>query len=59
AVINPVFNEGRKVASTAVKGHQAHIGGNVAGGYNPNAVDEWQEALRIPPVKVVDKGKLR
>ena len=31
----------------------------MAGGYNPNAVEVWQEALRIPPVKVVDRGELR
>jgi N-methylhydantoinase B len=31
----------------------------VAGGYNPNAVEVWQEALRIPAVKIVDRGKLR
>ncbi|HEY5633596.1 MAG TPA: hydantoinase B/oxoprolinase family protein, partial [Burkholderiaceae bacterium] len=43
----------------AVKGHQADIGGNVRGGYNPNAVEVWQEALRIPPVKVYERGKLR
>ncbi|MDT3677747.1 MAG: hydantoinase B/oxoprolinase family protein [Burkholderiaceae bacterium] len=59
AVFKPVFFEGRLVAWTAVKGHQADIGGNVAGGYNPNAVEVWQEALRIPPVKVVERGKLR
>ena len=47
------------MAWTAVKGHQADIGGAVAGGYNPNAVEVWQEALRIPPVKVYDRGKLR
>ena len=35
------------------------IGGAVAGGYNPNATEVWQEALRIPPVKVYEKGKLR
>ncbi|TRZ56192.1 MAG: hydantoinase B/oxoprolinase family protein [Rhodocyclaceae bacterium] len=59
AVFKPVFLEGKLVAWTAVKGHQADIGGNVAGGYNPNAVEVWQEALRIPPVKVVDRGVLR
>ncbi|HEX8012048.1 MAG TPA: hydantoinase B/oxoprolinase family protein [Casimicrobiaceae bacterium] len=59
AVYRPVFFEGELVAWTAVKGHQADIGGNVAGGYNPNAVEVWQEALRIPPVKVYDAGKLR
>ena len=59
AVYKPIFHSGKLVAWTAVKGHQADIGGNVRGGYNPNAVEVWQEALRIPPVKVVEKGKLR
>ncbi len=59
AVFKPVFFEGRLVAWTAVKGHQADIGGAVAGGYNPNATEVWQEALRIPAVKVIDRGKLR
>jgi N-methylhydantoinase B len=59
AVYKPIFHQGELVAWTAVKGHQADIGGNVAGGYNPNAVEVWQEALRIPPVKVYEKGKLR
>ena len=59
AVFKPVFFEGDLVGWTAVKGHQADIGGAVAGGYNPNAVEVWQEALRIPAVKIVDRGKLR
>ncbi len=59
AVYKPIFFEGELVAWTAVKGHQADIGGNVAGGYNPNATEVWQEGLRIPPVKVYEKGKLR
>lgn len=59
AVYKPVFFEGELVAWTAVKGHQADIGGAVAGGYNPNATEVWQEALRIPPVKVYEKGRLR
>ncbi len=59
AVFKPVFHGEQLVAWTAVKGHQADIGGNVRGGYNPNAVEVWQEALRIPAVKVVERGKLR
>jgi N-methylhydantoinase B len=59
AVYTPVFLDGELVAWTAVKGHQADIGGAVAGGYNPNATEVWQEALRIPPVKVYEKGRLR
>ena len=59
AVYKPIFHEGRLVAWSACKGHQADIGGAVAGGYNPNATEVWQEALRIPPVKVYERGKLR
>ncbi len=59
AVFKPIFFEDTLVAWSAVKGHQADIGGAVRGGYNPNAVEVWQEALRIPPVKVYDQGVLR
>jgi N-methylhydantoinase B len=59
AVYKPVFFEDELVAWSACKGHQADIGGAVAGGYNPNATEVWQEALRIPPVKVYSKGVLR
>jgi N-methylhydantoinase B len=59
AVYKPIFFEGELIAWSACKGHQADIGGAVAGGYNPNATEVWQEALRIPPVKVYEKGKLR
>ncbi len=59
AVYKPIFYKEKLVAWAACKGHQADIGGNVAGGYNPNATEVWQEALRIPPVKVYEKGKLR
>ncbi len=59
AVYKPIFRQQTLVAWAAVKGHQADIGGAVAGGYNPNATEVWQEALRIPAVKVVERGKLR
>jgi len=59
AVYKPIFYKGTLVAWAAAKGHQADIGGAVAGGYNPNATEVWQETLRIPPVKVYDKGILR
>jgi len=59
AVYRPIFFEGELIAWSAVKGHQADIGGAVAGGYNPNATEVWQEALRIPPVKIYDRGVFR
>ncbi|MFQ5412002.1 MAG: hydantoinase B/oxoprolinase family protein [Phycisphaerae bacterium] len=59
AVYKPVFFEDTLIAWCACKGHQADIGGAVSGGYNPNATEVWQEALRIPPVKVYEKGRFR
>ncbi|MBI5016823.1 MAG: hydantoinase B/oxoprolinase family protein [Deltaproteobacteria bacterium] len=59
AVFKPIFHEGVLAAWAACKGHQADIGGAVQGGYNPQATEVWQEALRIPPIKVYEKGKLR
>jgi N-methylhydantoinase B len=59
AVYKPIFHGNQLVGWAACKGHQADIGGAVQGGYNPQATEVWQEALRIPPVKVHERGKLR
>ena len=59
AAFRPVFHDGDLVAWAACKGHQADIGGAQQGGYNPDAREVWQEALRIPPLKVHEGGRLR
>ena len=59
AVYKPIFFQDKLIAWAAAKGHQADIGGAVPGGYNPKATEVWQETLRIPPVKVYERGKLR
>jgi N-methylhydantoinase B len=59
AAFKPIFFGEKLIAWAACKGHQADIGGAVRGGYNPNATEVWQEALRIPAVKVYERGKLR
>ncbi|MBI4322639.1 MAG: hydantoinase B/oxoprolinase family protein [Chloroflexi bacterium] len=56
-VARPVFLEGELIAWTAVNAHQADIGGAVAGGYNPDATEIWQEAFRITPTRIYDRGK--
>jgi N-methylhydantoinase B len=37
----------------------ADIGGMTAGGYDPRAREIWQDAFRIPPLKIHDRGELR
>ncbi|MBS1861685.1 MAG: hydantoinase B/oxoprolinase family protein [Actinobacteria bacterium] len=59
AVYRPVFFAGELVAWAVTKGHMADIGGGVAGAYNPRAREVLQEALRVPPVKLYERGTLR
>lgn len=55
----PVFYKGKLVFWTVCKGHLTDGGGPVPAGYNPNAKEIYAEGLRIPPVKVWDRGKAR
>jgi N-methylhydantoinase B len=59
AVFKPVFVGGELRWWAAAKGHLADWGGTRLGGYNPDAVDVWQETIRIPPLKVFERGRLR
>jgi len=59
AIFKPIFYNDTLIGWSAAKGHQADIGGAVQGGYNPDATEVWQEALRIPAVKVFERGKLK
>jgi len=59
AVYKPIFYKDELIAWAAAKGHQADVGGAVPGGYNPKATEVFQESIRIPPVKVYERGKLR
>jgi N-methylhydantoinase B len=59
AAFKPIFVGEKRVGWAATKGHMADIGGAVKGGYNPNATEVFQEALRIPALKVFDRGQLR
>jgi N-methylhydantoinase B len=55
----PVFYQGQLVFWTVCKGHLTDIGGPVPAGYNPAAKEIYAEGLRIPPVKIWEKGKPR
>lgn len=55
----PVFYQGRLAFWSVCKGHVTDIGGPVPAGYNPDAKEIFAEGLRIPPVKLWEKGKAR
>lgn len=59
SIVYPVFCEGEHMFWVANKAHQQDTGGGVPGGYNPTAIDVYAEGLRIPPLKIFEKGKER
>ena len=55
----PVFYRDELVFWTVSKGHVTDIGGPVPAGYNPEAKEIYAEGLRIPPLKIWDRGTER
>ncbi len=41
------------------RAHQSDIGGGLAGTYNPEATEIWQEGIRLPVMKLYDRGQVR
>ncbi|MDP6483725.1 MAG: hydantoinase B/oxoprolinase family protein [Nitrospinota bacterium] len=55
-VFAPVFAGNDPAAFTCIRSHQFDIGGGAAGTYNPEAKEIFHEGLRIPPLKLEDRG---
>ena len=58
-IIRPVFHDGRLLFYGVNRAHHSDVGGGTHGGYNPGANEIFQEGLRIPPLKLYDKGAPR
>jgi N-methylhydantoinase B len=58
-IARPVFVEGHLAAFCCNRAHQSDIGGGAAGTYNSAATEIFHEGLRIPPVRLVEKGAIR
>ncbi len=58
-LVRPIFRDGKLFCWMASVGHWLDIGGNVAGSYNPKAVESFQEGVRIPPVKLISAGEMQ
>lgn len=52
----PIFYQGLCVAWTAFSAHMMDMGGMSIGSWAPTATDCYQEALRIPPVRLIRRG---
>ncbi len=57
-VMMPVFHEGVLVGYSSMFGHMIDVGGKVPGSMPFDARSIWEEGLRIPPVKIYEKGEL-
>ena len=57
-LVRPVFRDGNLFCWIASVGHWLDIGGNVPGGYNPQATESFQEGVRFPPVKLISAGRM-
>ena len=58
-VIWPIFHDGRPLFYSVNRAHHADVGGATHAGYNPAATEIYQEGLRIPPLKLYDRGARR
>lgn len=57
-LVKPFFHGGRLLCFLASAAHWHDVGGAVPGNYNPAATECWQEAVQIPPVRIVQAGQM-
>lgn len=57
-LVRPFFRNGRVFCHLASAAHWHDVGGAVPGNYNPAATECWQEAVQIPPVRIVRGGEI-
>ena len=55
-VFAPVFHDGELVLIASIQCHHADTGGGMPGGYNADAPDIWAEGLRLPALKILERG---
>jgi N-methylhydantoinase B len=58
-MVAPIFAGDRILAWAAVEAHETDVGGMDFASWSPKAREIWQEGLRIPCVKLIDRGDMR
>ena len=53
---NPIFVDGKLAAWAVAGGHQIDVGGSTPGSCACDSTEIYQEGLRIPPMKLYDRG---
>ncbi|MBI3089830.1 MAG: hydantoinase B/oxoprolinase family protein [Candidatus Tectomicrobia bacterium] len=59
SIVAPVFVEDRCIAWVGTCAHVLDVGGMEFGSWCPTATERVQEAMLIPPLKLVERGRLR
>jgi N-methylhydantoinase B len=57
-VLVPVFHEGDLVGFTSMFGHMMDVGGAVPGSMPTDAASIFGEGIRIPPIKLYERGEI-
>ncbi|RXZ82062.1 methylhydantoinase [Paenibacillaceae bacterium] len=55
----PLFVEGELMLFPAIRAQMSDLGGEIPGGFHPLAHEQWQESMRLTPVKLYVGGKLQ
>ena len=58
AVLYPFFFDGKFSAIIVVRAHFTDVGGATPGSISGKSTEIYQEGIRIPPVKICEKGKM-
>lgn len=56
-IFKPIFVRNRRIAFAATTAHHIDVGGRVPGSNAADSTEIYQEGLRIPPLKLMDRGK--
>ncbi len=54
----PFFSDERLLMFIAVRAHWSDVGGATPGSFSGQDVDIYQEGIRMPPVKLIERGKV-
>ncbi|MGH8709157.1 MAG: hydantoinase B/oxoprolinase family protein [Burkholderiales bacterium] len=56
-VFKPLYHEGERIAFACTVCHHGDVGGRVAGSNASDSTEIYAEGLRIPPLKLYERGK--
>jgi N-methylhydantoinase B len=59
ALATPIFYQGKLVCWSAAVLHAMDVGGTEPGSFCVSASSRWDDPVRIPPIKIVDRGEIR